>query len=65
MEQKGQDGNYVIELYDLLGREKMRKEIGQGINSLDISGFENGIYLFTISSSNNEIIEKGKIIKTE
>ena len=59
-----QKGDYVVELFDLLGRRKLAERIRSQRSVIDIGTFEEGIYLYTISS-NIGIIGKGKIVKTE
>jgi Secretion system C-terminal sorting domain/SprB repeat/Ig-like domain CHU_C associated len=56
------DGNATIEVYDLVGKQIVRKNVASGTSQLDLSNFSKGVYLFKVTNQNNQT-KNIKIIK--
>ncbi len=53
----------LLELTSTSGQLMSSTNFNEGLNNLDISILENGIYLYRILSTNQEVIKKGKLVK--
>ncbi|WP_306354269.1 T9SS type A sorting domain-containing protein, partial [Flavobacterium sp. '19STA2R22 D10 B1'] len=47
-----------VHVYDMNGRKIMERPLRSTINSIDLSGFEDGVYLFEINSVNGKTIKR-------
>jgi hypothetical protein len=56
------DKNALIEVYDLVGKQIVTKNIFTGTNTLDISSYENGVYFAKITNTDNQT-QTVKLIK--
>ena len=56
------NGGYLF-LYDIMGKEVLRKTISGDETFLDISNLKSGIYVLKVLSKDNSIVENRKIIK--
>ncbi len=56
--------NYNISIYDAYGRTSLTKQKINQSNTIDISSFNNGVYIFVITNQENNTLKVGKIIKT-
>ena len=54
-------GNYNVALYNLLGEEVGRRSLTNGLNTIDVSHLNNGVYFYSILL-NNEVIETKKLV---
>lgn len=54
--------NSFIEVYDLLGRRRLSKQVEQGIEQIDLGFLEEGVYIITYKSDEKRIKNK-KLIK--
>ena len=50
--------NVSVSVYDLNGRELLNKKVSAEDNSINISNFQSGVYLFKIKSQEGETIKK-------
>ncbi len=50
--------NVSVSVYDLNGRTILNKELSANENTVDISNFQTGMYLFRIKSSEGEVVKK-------
>jgi hypothetical protein len=51
-----------VRIIDLLGREKINATLNYTDNIIEISGFENGIYIYMLMSKKGDILSTGKFI---
>ena len=59
---KQREGKYIIEMYDMLGKSVLKKDLLNNQNNpIDLNGMQNGTYLIKIVNENN-IIVKTKIL---
>lgn len=54
------EGNYMIEIYDLLGKKYIERKISN--NRTDVSTLQEGVYLYLIKNK-TKILRQGKFIK--
>ncbi|MCH2235729.1 MAG: T9SS type A sorting domain-containing protein [Crocinitomicaceae bacterium] len=56
------EGEYELELFNLQGQRLQSIQLGEGINSVDMSNYAKGMYVYSLKSE-GEIIKSDRIVK--
>ncbi|HTA28296.1 MAG TPA: T9SS type A sorting domain-containing protein, partial [Bacteroidia bacterium] len=62
IENNSNSKSLVLNLFDITGRKVNEEKVGAGVNSLNLSGMPQGIYIYSIQDNQNATIKTGKIV---
>ena len=57
--------NSKLEIFNTDGKLEMKSRLIDGLNRIDISGLESGLFMVRIQNASNEVIFTGRIVKRE
>lgn len=54
----------IVQLYDLSGKQVLQKQIQVGVNQVDVSSFNTGVYFYSFLNEDRSVIKSGKVVKS-